>query len=264
MSLLSGFPAAVTAPRIGVSARVTGELGRQHTGVHIDYAHSVSAAGGIPLLLAPAIGPSGVAEALAACHGLLLTGGEDLLPEHYGLTGTEHVGDTDPDRDAFEMALFVAARSNRVPVLAICRGFQLVNVVLGGTLWQDLPAQRPSDLDHDKGSEWHERTHHVRVLPGSRALEAMGTDLVLTNSFHHQAIRDLAQGLHATALADDGVIEAAEGDNDEHWLVCVQWHPESFWQESDAPEQGLFRSLVDAAGEWRSGRSFQFTEDAIG
>ena len=264
MSLLSGFPAAVTAPRIGISARVTGELGRQHTGVHIDYAHSVSAAGGIPLVLAPAIGPSGAAEALAACHGLLLTGGEDLLPEHYGLTGTEHVRDTDPDRDAFEMALFSAARSNRVPVLAICRGFQLVNVVLGGTLWQDLPAQRPSDLDHDKGSEWHERTHHVRVLPGSRALEAMGTDLVLTNSFHHQAIRDLAQGLHATALADDGVIEAAEGDNDEHWLVCVQWHPESFWQESDAPEQGLFSALVDAAGEWRSGRSFQFTEDAIG
>ena len=264
MSLLSGFPPAVTAPRIGISARVTGELGRQHTGVHFDYAHSVSAAGGIPLLLAPAIGPSGAAEALAACHGLLLTGGEDLLPEHYGLTGTEHVRDTDPDRDAFEMALFVAARSNRVPVLAICRGFQLVNVVLGGTLWQDLPAQRPSDLDHDKGSEWHERTHHVRVLHGSRALEAMGNDLVLTNSFHHQAIRDLAQGLHATALADDGVIEAAEGDNDEHWLVCVQWHPESFWQESDAPEQGLFSALVDAAGEWRSGRSFQFTEDAIG
>jgi putative glutamine amidotransferase len=254
----------VTAPRIGVSARVTGEPGRQHTGVHIDYVHSVSDAGGVPLVLVPAMGPSGAADALAACHGLLLTGGEDLLPESYGLTGTEHVRDADPERDAFEIALFHAARANRVPVLAICRGFQLVNVVLGGTLWQDLPVQRPSDLDHDKGSEWHERTHHVRLVAGSRALEAMGQDLVLTNSFHHQGIRDLAGELHVTASADDGVIEAAEGDDDGHWLVCVQWHPESFWRESDAPEKGLFRALVNAAGEWRSGRSFQFTEDAVG
>ena len=254
----------MTAPRIGISARVSGEPGRQHTGVHIDYAHSVSAAGGVPLVLVPAIGPSGVAEALAACHGLLLTGGEDLLPEHSGLTATEHVRDTDPDRDAFETALFRTARSNRVPVLAICRGFQLVNVVLGGTLWQDLPAQRPSDLDHDKGSAWHERTHNIRMLPGSLALAAMGRDVILTNSFHHQAIRALGQGLHATALADDGVIEAAEGDDDAHWLVCVQWHPESFWRESEAPEQGLFRALVDAAAEWRSGRPLQLTEDAIG
>ena len=254
----------MTAPRIGISARVTGELGRQHTGVHIDYAHSVSAAGGVPLVLPPVIGPSAAAEALAACHGLLLTGGEDLLPEHCDRTGTEHLRDTDGDRDAFEMALFRAARSNRVPVLAICRGFQLVNVVLGGTLWHDLPAQRPSDLDHDKGSQWHERTHHVRMLPGSLALAAMGRDLVFTNSFHHQAIRDLAQGLHATALADDGVIEAAEGNDDEHWLVGVQWHPESFWRESEAPEQGLFTALVDAAVEWRSGRPLQLTENAIG
>ena len=254
----------MTAPRIGVSARVTGQPGRQHTGVHIDYAHSVSDTGGVPLVLAPAIGPSAAADALAACHGLLLTGGEDLLPEQDGLIGTEHSREPDPDRDAFEMALFLAARANRVPVLAICRGFQLVNTVLGGTLWQDLPSQRPSDLDHDKGAEWHERTHHVRLLAGSRTLEAMGQDLVLTNSFHHQAIRDLAQGLHVTALADDGLIEAAEGDDDGHWLVCVQWHPESFWRESDAPEKGLFRALVDAAGEWRSGRSFELTEDAIG
>ena len=87
----------MTEPRIGLSARVTGEPGRQHTGVHIDYTHSVTAAGGVPLILAPAIGPSGAAEALAACHGLLLTGGEDLLPEHSGLRGTEHVRDTDPD-----------------------------------------------------------------------------------------------------------------------------------------------------------------------
>ena len=159
-----------------------------------------------------------------------------------------------------------AARSNRVPVLAICRGFQLVNAVLGGTLWQDLPAQRPSDLDHDKGSEWHERTHHVRCdcLAAARSKRWETTWSSPTHSTI-KAIRDLAQGTPCDGgLADDGVIEAAEGDNDEHWLVCVQWHPESFWQESDAPEQGLFRALVDAAGEWRSGRSFQFTEDAIG
>jgi len=256
----------VTAPlpRIGISGRVTGEPGRQHTGVHIDYAHSIRESGGLPLILPPAIGAERASEAVEACHGLLLTGGEDLLPEHYGLTGTEHVHETDPDRDALEFAMFKAARSRRLPVFAICRGFQLVNVALGGTLWQDLPAQRPSELDHDMGSQWQDRSHHVRVQSGSRVSEAIGKELFLTNSFHHQAIRKLATGLHATATADDGLIEAAEGDDPDHWLVCVQWHPESFWREDRAPESGLFTSFIEAANAWASGRPFQLAEDAIG
>ena len=254
----------VPLPRIGISARVTGEPGRQHTGVHVDYAHSVRKAGGLPMILPPAIGSDGAGEAVEACHGLLLTGGEDLLPKHYGLTATEHIQDTDPDRDALELAMFRAARTRRLPVVAICRGFQLVNVAFGGTLWQDLPAQRPSELDHDKGSEWQERTHHVRVRPRSRVSQAVGKDLFLTNSFHHQAIRGLAPGLHPTATADDGIIEAAEGDDTDQWLVCVQWHPESFWREPDAPETGLFVAFIEAAREWASGRPLQLAEDTIG
>jgi putative glutamine amidotransferase len=242
----------VRVPIIGISGRVTGEPGRQQTGVHVDYAQAVRAGGGLPVVFPPAIGADHAADALATCHGLLLTGGEDIAPEHYGAEDNGMGRDSDPRRDAFDLALFTAARSAGLPVLAICRGFQLVNVALGGDLWQDLPGQRPSDLDHDKGEAWHTRTHHVRVHQGSRTAKALGSDYFLTNSFHHQAIQTLAPGLHTTAVADDGVIEAAEGDSVEPWLVCVQWHPESFWDEAEAPEQGLFKALVAEALRWQS------------
>ncbi|MEE8062331.1 MAG: gamma-glutamyl-gamma-aminobutyrate hydrolase family protein [Gemmatimonadales bacterium] len=243
----------MTIPVIGISGRVTGEPGRQHTGVHVDYAHAVLAAGGMPVVFPPMIGADRATDVIATCHGLLLTGGEDIAPEHYGGTENGRVRDTDSQRDAFELALFGAARSAGLPVLAICRGFQLVNVALGGDLWQDLPEQRPSDLDHDKGEAWHTRTHHVRVHEGSRAAQALGRDYFLTNSFHHQAVQNLAPGLHVTAVADDGVIEAAEGSSEGPWMVCVQWHPESFWDEPKAPEQGLFQALVTEARRWQSG-----------
>jgi putative glutamine amidotransferase len=243
---------------------VTGEPGRQHTGVHIDYAHSVHKAGGLPLVLPPAMGPEGAAEVADDCDGLVLTGGEDLHPELYGLTGTEHVRETDPARDAHELALFRAAHQRRIPILAICRGFQLVNVALGGTLWQDLPVQRPSDLDHDTGTVWQHRAHHVNVTPGSRVYRSVGREVFLTNSFHHQAIRDLAPGLRATATADDGLIEAAEAEAETQWLVGVQWHPESFWREDGAPEFELFVALVSEARDRASGRPFELAEDSVG
>jgi len=207
----------------------------------------------MPVIFPPMIGVEHAAEVIAACQGLLLTGGEDIAPEHYGETHNDLVRDTDPQRDAFELALFRTARLAGLPILAICRGFQLVNVALGGDLWQDLPDQRPSELDHDTGEEWHTRTHHIRVHEGTRAAAALGQDYFLTNSFHHQAIQSLASGLRITAVAEDGLIEAAEGEPDEPWLVCVQWHPESFWEEPDAPERGLFLALVAEARRWESG-----------
>jgi len=224
------------------------------------------------------MGLEAVAEALAACHGLLLTGGEDVAPGSYGAAGEGFTKATDPARDAFEMALFAATREAGLPVLAICRGFQLVNVALGGTLWQDLPRERPSHLDHDKGESWDVRTHHVRLVAGSRTAQALGIDLMLTNSFHHQAVKDLAPALEATAVADDGLIEGAEGTPDGPWLVGVQWHPESFWQDGEAVDGGLFAAFVEAAREWDqtgsagrghpgapgSGRSLQFPENALG
>ena len=261
MSLLPRLPAAVTEPRIGISARVKGKPGKQHTGVHIDYPHAVRSAGGVPLVLPPATGPAGVQAALAACHGLLLSGGEDLHNPSRRDTGKHR---TDPERDAFEAALFREAYKSRLPILAVCRGFQLVNVELGGSLWTDLPTERPSDIDHDHGTEWDQRTHQVRVVAGTKTHAALGCDVIITNSFHHQAIKDLAPGLHLSAHAADGLIEAAESGADDHWLVCVQWHPESFWREKDAAEPGLFRAFVEAASDWQSGRALQFAEDTIG
>lgn len=228
----------MTGPLIGITGRVKGEPGRRLTGVHEDYAHAVQRAGGLPLILPPAAGPGAAEACVTACHGLVISGGEDL--------------GEDAERDAFERALFRQARRNGVPVLAICRGFQLVNVELGGNLWSDLPEERPSDLDHDHGAEWDVRSHHVSIVAGTRTHSAVGCETLYTNSFHHQGIRELAGSLTVSATAEDGVIEAAE-TTDAQWLVGVQWHPESFWREDSPAEQGLFDELVRVSRGFGSG-----------
>ncbi|HEX5634714.1 MAG TPA: gamma-glutamyl-gamma-aminobutyrate hydrolase family protein, partial [Gemmatimonadales bacterium] len=133
-----------------------------------------------------------------------------------------------------------------LPVLGICRGLQLVNVALGGTLWQDLPTEHPTAIPHDRADLRHARTHEVEVVAGSLAAQALGTTRLGVNSFHHQAIRALAPGLRATAFAPDGVIEAVELDGD-GWVLAVQWHPEEMVEDAAAPDRGLFAALADAA-----------------
>jgi putative glutamine amidotransferase len=131
----------------------------------------------------------------------------------------------------------------------VCRGIQLVNVALGGTLIQDLPAERPSLVAHDPGSARDARTHAVRLEDGSRAAQALGTTVLTVNSFHHQAVDRLAGGLVATGWSEDGLIEAAESSAEAPWLLAVQWHPEEMHADVKAPERGLFRALVQASAE---------------
>jgi putative glutamine amidotransferase len=222
--------------------------GNDRTGVNAAYVRSVLAAGGVPVILSPLLGPSFAARSLDGVDGLLLTGGEDIHPAWYGAEPSPHLYPPSRERDLFELAVFAAARQRELPILGICRGIQLVNVALGGTLIQDLPSERPGSVSHDPGSARDARTHAVRLQEGSRAAQALGAAELAVNSFHHQAVDRLANGLVATGWSEDGLIEAAESPADSPWLLAVQWHPEEMHAEAKAPERGLFRALVAAAG----------------
>jgi putative glutamine amidotransferase len=203
------------------------------------YADSVEAAGGVPVLLPPV---PGIENALGRLDGLLLSGGGDIDPARYGAEADPRSGSIHADRDAAEFALIETATAQRVPVLGICRGLQVINVARGGTLHQHLP-----DV---VGHEEHAPApgvygaHAVRVAPGSRLGQILSGDAeVTTPTSHHQAVDKLGTGLIATAWAQDGTIEALEPEDaaDGPFLVAVQWHPEA----GDDPR--LFRALVAAA-----------------
>lgn len=237
----------MSLPRIGVSGRSAVVEGAERSGVNSAYLRAVIAAGGAPSILSPLTPPSAVPSLLDGIDALLLSGGADIDPKHYRAPPHPKLGTVEPERDAFELALFAEARVRKLPVLAICRGLQLVNVALGGTLWQDLPAERGP---HPQSAKRTDRVHPVDVVSGTRLRGALGEAVLSVNSFHHQAIRDLAPGLVASAHTPDGLIEGIETES-ELWLLGVQWHPEEFWAEPSAPDLGLFRAVVAASGAAR-------------
>jgi len=210
--------------------------GRERITLNTAYVRALEGAGLVPLAIPTILAPDRAAAALESVRGLVLTGGEDVAPARYGAAPHPRLGDVDPARDAAELALIDAARRRRLPILAICRGIQILNVALGGTLYQDLNSERPGSVPHNESSN-----HDVRVEPGSLLERTLGARSASVNSRHHQAIRDLAPGLKAVAWADDGVIEAAEpADASAPWIVAVQWHPE------DLTERALFDGFARA------------------
>jgi putative glutamine amidotransferase len=243
----------VNPPRIAISGVVRSWDGTDRTGVNASYVQALLAGGGVPLVLSPLMGSSLVGRALDGVDGLLFTGGEDIDPSWYGSHPSPLLDPPSRERDLFELALFAVARQRKLPVLGICRGIQLINVALGGTLIQDLPSERPGPVDHRPEGSRDARTHRVRLQPDSRVADALGATSVTVNSSHHQAIKDLAPGLLATGWTDDGVIEAAETRAGEPWLLAVQWHPEEMHADRQAPERGLFAALVREAGISRDG-----------
>ena len=223
---------AVTAPRRQVD-------GRERVTLNTAYVRALDAAGLVPLALPTMLAPerASAAHQNGAVRGLVLTGGEDVEPARYGASPHPKLEETDPARDAAEFALISAARARRLPILAICRGMQILNVALGGTLYQDLSTERPGPITHAGNAG----RHAIRVGPGSLLERTLGTRAASVNSRHHQAIRDLAPGLRASAWAEDGLIEAVEpADADAPWTLAVQWHPE------DLTERALFDGFARA------------------
>ena len=214
----------------------------------LDYVAGVAEAGGAPVVLPP-VGEGRMAEAvIGGLDGLLLSGGSDLDPFYYGEKPLPELGPTIPERDAFEVALLEAALAREIPVFGICRGLQVLNVVLGGTLYQDLPSQFDGGvLKHRQTTPKWQATHEVEVRGGSYLADVTGRGVVKVNSYHHQGIKDLAEGLVVSARSADGVVEAIEGtDLSNRWLVGVQWHAEAMrgasWQQ-----RALFEAHVSAA-----------------
>jgi putative glutamine amidotransferase len=216
--------------------------GAERTGVNTAYVRAVARAGGAPVILAPTGDTAHVPSLLDGVDALLLSGGADIDPRHYGAPRHPKLGTVDAERDAFEFALFAEAERRALPTLAICRGLQLVNVAMGGTLWQDLPSEVGP---HPQSGARTERVHQIRVMEGSKLGDAVWPQHFSVNSFHHQAIRDLAPGLAAVAWSEDGLIEGVEIFGG-WWFVGVQWHPEEFWADAEAHDRGLFDGLVAA------------------
>lgn len=199
---------------------------------------------GLPsLLVTPAHTAPSVRRLVGLSAGLVLTGGEDVDPARYGERPIPELGAVSLARDEMEFTALDEALRVGVPILAICRGCQLVNVHFGGTLYQDLPAQRPDCIRHEQSQPWGSRPHAARVEPDSKLGRAIDAVELRINSYHHQAIRELARGLRAVAWAEDGLIEAVE-HVDHPWLVGVQWHPER--HEATAPEHDPDRRLFAA------------------
>jgi putative glutamine amidotransferase len=219
-----------------VTAPVRTDAGRERVALNTAYVRALARAGLVPLVVPSILEPETACEALDRVHGLVLTGGEDVVPARYGARPHPKLGETDAPRDAVELALIAGARARRLPILAICRGIQILNVALGGTLYQDLPSERPGGIDHAAAQS----RHGLRVTAGSLLHRTIGVHETAVNSRHHQAIRDLAPGLRATAWAPDGVIEGAEPVEGEPWTLAVQWHPE------DDVEGALFRGFAEA------------------
>ena len=181
--------------------------------------------------------------------GLLLAGGVDMDPFSYGEEPHPRLGKTDHARDVVELQLAKWAIAEGKPVLGLCRGHQVLNVALGGTLWQDIGAQVPGAIKHDyfptAGYDRDYLAHDVAIAPGSRLHQAFEAPTIPVNSMHHQAVKQLAPALQATAHSPDGLIEALESGSD-HFLVGVQWHPEMF-EQRDPRTRRLFQAFVEAA-----------------
>jgi putative glutamine amidotransferase len=190
-----------------------------------------------------------VRDILSRVDGVVITGGEDVEPSRYGQPRSDKCGKSNEARDETEIALIREAQEMRKPLLAICRGPQVVNVALGGTLIQDIPSETPGALSHNSQDERSARVHDVTIDKGSRIADAIGDSTISVNSFHHQAVKDVAPGLKVTARAPDGIIEGIEPENDDWWMMGVQWHPEEMNDSPDPWDRGLFRAFADKLTE---------------
>jgi putative glutamine amidotransferase len=215
------------------------------------YVRVLVAAGAVPWIIPLLEGDRASLRAIYdRLDGVFLPGGVDLDPTAYAEAPSSLVGRTDPARDEIELTLTRWALEDRKPLLAVCRGIQVVNVAAGGTVHQDLTTQLPGAIKHDyfpvRGQYSRDLlVHDVAVPEGSRLRELLGAATVKVNSMHHQGIKQLATGLRPTAYAPDGLIEGLESPNG-HFMLGVQWHPEAL-VDRDPRMQRLFTAFIDAA-----------------
>lgn len=211
-----------------------------------DYAHGVEEAGGIPMVIPMLENEESILKLAHRLDGLLLAGGEDVDPLVYGEQPRPGLGVINPERDRLEKALITEMLALGKPILGICRGLQILNATLGGTLYQDLDQQWDGNILHAQRARRSHLSHQVRIQPGTKLHRLFyDQERLRCNSFHHQAVKDLAPGFIPTAWDDDGLIEAAE-HLDYAFVMGVQWHPENLWRTVPLYLE-LFKGLVQAS-----------------
>lgn len=241
-------------PLVAVTATTRMDNGMVRVRLSVAYLASLDGAGLTPVVVPP-FAPCADRDAiLDVVSGLVLTGGEDVDPARYGAEAHPRLSTVHAGRDATELSLLDGARERRLPTLAICRGIQVMNVGLGGTLIQDIPSQVPGALVHDGDGPRTNRTHPVSIAPDSRLARAVGREHITVNSFHHQSVDVPANDVVVTATASDGVIEGIETKPDNPWWALgIQWHPEDLTGGPEPWDRQLFEAFATQVFETRPG-----------
>jgi len=238
-------------PLIGVSLG----CGEKKSSVNHTYIRSVLMNGGIPYLIPVTDDVEVLRQIVSLLDGIVFTGGEDFAPAYFGEEEHEQLGEVNDVRDTYDLTLFKLASDRNIPTLGICRGLQLINVAMGGTLYQDLPAEKPSDINHRQEEEGTVPTHGVSVVEGSVMHQILGEKEIQVNSFHHQAIEKLAPGLKIVGWANDSVVEMIEAFPHRP-IIGTQFHPEIFTAEGDTLMGKLFKFLVNKADTFKMAKDF--------
>jgi putative glutamine amidotransferase len=234
------------APLIGVTISTTVNASPERAYVNGAYVRALQDAGGVPVLLAPQLHSAARLVLWRLLDGVVLTGGGDIDPARFGQSRHPTVSDVSQARDTLEIDLSHYALEHRLPLLAICRGIQVLNVALGGTLHQDIASDFEHCIAHSQTEARHQPTHRVKVEDGTRLARILGVAEVEVNSFHHQALARLGQGLRAVAWSPDGIVEGVELEEERELALGVQWHPEDLVGH-DPAARNLFRAVVEAS-----------------
>ncbi len=244
-------------PIIGIAAMSDHDAAGLHAprfSLNQSYNKAVMAAGGVPLMIPHVEDIESLRELYEMLDGFMLPGGVDIHPRHYNEEPHPKLDPTDDGMDWVEVTLLRWALEDDMPVFGICRGEQVLNVVMGGTLWQDLPSEYATVFDHRESFKRKIRdylAHDVRIAPNSRLAEIAGATRVWVNTSHHQAIKRVAPGLIATAWSPDDLVEAVESP-DHFFVMAVQWHPEEMVKKHEWTLR-LFQAFVEAAAQRRAG-----------
>ncbi len=222
-------------PLVGISPSI---FNGKTLKMNVAYENAIFSSGGIPIFLPYTEDPEILDMYVRDCDAFLFAGGVDVDPKHYGEAVSADNVEILPERDAFELALFARIYPTKKPILGICRGAQLINVAMGGSLYQDIP-------NHSQKEPGSLGTQHIRISEESTLSSVLGTSETFVNTFHHQAIKRVADGLTVTAYADDKIPEAVEDMRDGRFLLALQWHPELM--AGLIPEQAdIFKAFIKA------------------
>lgn len=208
------------------------------------YLEGLSACGALSVVFPFTEDPQDIAQLMAQCDGFLFTGGQDVSPQLYGEETLSDLVETCVQRDRMEQIVLQKAIAQDQPVLGICRGIQFINVALGGTLYQDLPTQHVSTVEHHQQAPYDQSSHEVEICAGTPLYECLQSARIAVNSYHHQAVKTLGDGLQAMAISEDGLIEALHMP-EHRFLWAVQWHPEFSYQR-DKNSRKIFAAFVNA------------------